>query len=263
MRKLRMLTALAVIGVSACAERVVNPAVVPEPPALEASPKLRPHNVEARHQAERVAEDKRKRSASSSRPNTPSASFKTEPPPGTQTPLLQELQQPHATPTGRAAVAIPSPTNEPDESNFPFEVLMPPPPEPAEPTFPSAPSIVELPPLLEPAVPTLPEVSIEAAMPPPPEAAQPSFPVAALMPPPTEPAEPSLPSQEEIIAESPLSIPFPDLSAPLSMHPRVEWEDVTGSFDIPHSQLSEVFEARPARPERQVPSLIRSPWPLP
>jgi hypothetical protein len=103
-------------------------------------------------------------------------------------------------------------------------------------------------------------VRIEAAMPAPPEPTEPRFPVAALMPPPPEPAEPSLPSQEEIVAESPISISYPDLPASLSLHPRFDWEEVTGSFEIPRSPLAGAFEIRL---ERQTPSLIRNPWPLP
>ena len=94
---------------------------------------------------------------------------------------------------------------------------------------------------------------------PPPEPAEPSFPVATLIPPPPEPAEPVLPSQEEVAAESPILIPFPELPASLSLHPRFDWEEVTGSFEIPRSPLAEAFGIRP---ERQIPSLIRNPWPL-
>jgi hypothetical protein len=261
MRNLGVFAALALSWITAsCAERMVSQTVIPEPVrAPQAGPKPRLSSVEARRQAETIAEDARKRSAIRPRRVSPSASFKIEQPPEPQTPLQQELQQPQATPTGRAAVAVPPPTTEPDASNFPYAALMPPPPEPAEPTFPSVPLTVELPPSSEPAAPVLPEMPMEAAMPLLPEPAKPSFPVAVLMPPPPEPAEPSLPSQEEATAENAVSIPFPDLSAPLSMHPRFDWEEVTGSFDIPHSPLSEVFEARP---ERQVPSLIRNPWPL-
>jgi hypothetical protein len=80
------------------------------------------------------------------------------------------------------------------------------------------------------------------------------------MPPPPEPAEPSLPSQEQVIAESPILIPFPDLLAPFSLQPRFDWVDVTGSFEIPRSPLVEASEL--SREER-IPSLIRNPWPLP
>jgi hypothetical protein len=220
MRNLGVLTALALSWITAsCAERMVSPTVIPEPVRTpQAGPKPPLNSVEARRQTETI--DARKRSAIRPRRVSPSASFKTEQPPEPQTPLPQELQQPQATPTGRAAVAVPPPTTEPDASDFPYAALMPPPPEPAEP----------------------------------------SFPVAVLMPPPPEPAEPSLPSREEATAEIVISIPFPDLSAPLSLYPRFEWEEVTGSFDILHSPLSEVFDARP---ERQVPTFIRSPWLLP
>jgi hypothetical protein len=245
---------------AACAERMVNPAVIPKSaPAPKAASKPRPSNVDARRQAERIAETARQRSDSRSQQVSPHASVRPEQPPEPEIPP-QVSQSREATPTGREAVAVLPPPVEPDESNFPFAALMPPPPEPAEPTFPSAPPTVELPPPPEPAAPILPEVSIEAAMPPPPEPAQPSFPVAALMPPSLEPAEPSLPSQEEIAAESPVPIPYPDLSAPLSLHPRFDWGEVTGSFEIPRRPMSEAFETSP---EGQIPSLIRNPWPLP
>ncbi|GEO18371.1 hypothetical protein MAE02_60670 [Microvirga aerophila] len=91
-----------------------------------------------------------------------------------------------------------------------------------------------------------------------PEAAEPSFPVAAL-PPPPDPAEPSLP-QEEIAAESVISVPYPDLPSYLSMRPRLVWADVTGSFEVPRIPLSEALERNP---EKRIPSFIRSPWPLP
>jgi hypothetical protein len=101
---------------------------------------------------------------------------------------------------------------------------------------------------------------MEAAIPPPPEPAEPSFPVTALMPPPPEPAELSLPSQEQVIAESPITIPFPDLLATLSLQPRFDWVDVTGSFEIPRSPLVETFETSP---EERIPTLIHNPWPPP
>lgn len=260
MRNLRVFTALAVIGLSACSERIVSLTAIPEAsPPPKATPKPRLHNVEAKHQAQKDEKDTRKRSASLSGIATPTASFKTEQPPEPQTPRPQELQQPQATPTGRAAVAVPPPTIEPDESNFPFAALMPPPPEPAEPTFPSVPSTVELPPPSEPAAPALPEMPKEAAMPLPPKPAEPSFPIATLMPPLPEPAEPSLPSQDEIIAESSISIPFPDLPAYLSLRLRFDWVDTVGAIDIPRGPVREISETNP---EGQVPSLIRNPWPL-
>jgi len=98
------------------------------------------------------------------------------------------------------------------------------------------------------------------ALPPPPEPAEPNFPFAALMPPPPEPAEPSLPSQEEVIIEGSIPIPFPDLASNLSLRPQFEWVDTVGSIEVPRSPLS---DAREASPEEGIPSLIRNPWPLP
>jgi hypothetical protein len=211
MRKLRMLTALAVIGVSACAERMVKPAVVPAPPAPKAAPKPRPTNVELRRQAEKIADGTRNLSVIRPRQVSPTASIRPEQPRESEAKPPKASAQTLETQTSSdppRATVLPPPF-EPDESNFPFAALMPPPPEPAEPTFPSVAPTVELPPPPQPAAPGLPGMPIEAAMPPPSEPAQPSFPVVELLPPPSEPAEPSLPSQEEIIAESSNSIPFP------------------------------------------------------
>jgi hypothetical protein len=263
MRQFGVFTALTLSWITAsCAERMVHPAVMPEPPAPKAASKPRPANVEARHRAETLAENTRKHSAIRSRPVTPGASAKPMPPPESQAPLPQVSQQPEETsisPNLPVAVALPPP-REPAEPNFPVAALMPPPPEPAEPTFPSDTPIVELPPPLEPAVPVLPEVPIEAVLPPPPEPAEPNFPFAALMPPPPEPAEPSLPSQEEVIIEGSNPIPFPDLASNLSLRPQFEWVGTVGSIEVPRSPLS---DAREASPEEGIPSLIRNPWPLP
>jgi hypothetical protein len=97
-------------------------------------------------------------------------------------------------------------------------------------------------------------------MPPLPEPAEPTFPVAALIPLPLEPAEPTLPShsQEEIAAESPLSIPFPEAPSYLSLRPRFDWVDAVGAIELPSRPLSEALEASP---EEQIPRLIRDPWP--
>jgi hypothetical protein len=157
------------------------------------------------------------------------------------------------------ATVLPPPL-ETDESNFPFAALMPPPPEPAEPAFPSVSPTVEHPPPLEPAAPVLPGVPIEAALPPPPEPAEPSFPIAALIPLPSEPAEPSLPSQEEVIIEGSILIPFPDLASTLSLRPQFDWVDTVGSIEVPREPVPETSEASP---EKQIPSLVRRPWPLP
>ncbi len=257
MRNLGVCTALGLSWIIAsCAESMVNPAGIPEPvPALEAAPKARPNNVEVRRQAKKIAEDAEMRSAILSRQVSPNVSPKEELPPQPEAQPPQAPQQPpepRISPEPPTVVVLPPPP-QPTEPNFPVAALMPEPPEPAEPTFSSTPPTVELPLPLEPAVPKVP---IEAAMPPPPEAAEPSFPVAAL--PPLEPAEPSLP-QVEIAAESLTSLSYPDLPSYLSMRPRLVWEDVTGSFEVPRRPLSEAPELNP---ERQIPSLIRNPWPL-
>ncbi len=258
MRQFGVFTALALSGMTAsCAERMAHPAVIPMPPPPKAASQPMSHNGEAGRQDETLAEDASKRSAIRSHQVTPSASVTPEPSLEPRAPLPQISQQ-KETPISReppAAVAL-SPPLKPAEPNFPIAALMPPPQQPAEPTFPSVPPTVELPSPPQSALPTLPEVPMEAVMPAPPEPAEPSFPVATLLPAPPEPAGPVLSSQNEVAAESPILIPFPDLSAPLSLHPRFEWEDVTGSLDFP---LAEAFEIRP---ERQIPSLIRNPFPL-
>jgi hypothetical protein len=263
MRQFGVLIALTLTWITAsCAERMVHSVVLPEPPAQNAASKQRPSNVEPRRQAEKIAEGTRNLSAIPPRQPTPSASLKPEQSPESEAPLPQVSKQPSETPTSRelpGPVALPPPP-EPDESNFPFAALMPPPPEPAEPTFPSVSPAVELPPPQEPAVPVLPEVTIEAVLPPPPEPAEPSFSVAELIPPPSEPAEPSLPSQEEVIIEGSIPIPFPDLASNLSLRPQFDWVDTVGSIEVPHGPLS---DAREASPEEGIPSLIRNPWPLP
>jgi hypothetical protein len=262
MHKFGVFTALTLSWVTAsCAERMVHPAVMPPSTLPKAASKPWPHNVEARHRAETLAENTRKHSAIRSHEVTPSARVKPEQSPERQAPLPQVSHQPNEPPSWReppTIVALPSPP-EPAESNFPITALMPPPPEPAEPTFPSISPTVELPPPLEPVVPVLPEVTVEAVLPPPPEPAEPSFPVAARIPPPPEPAEPSLPSQEEVIIESSIAIPFPDLASNLSLRPQFEWVDTVGSIEVPRSPLS---DAREASPEEGIPSLIRNPWPL-
>jgi hypothetical protein len=260
MHKFGVFTALTVSWITAsCAERMVHPAVIPQPTPLKAAPKPSPNNVEARHRAETIANDARMRSAIRSRQVTPTASLKPELSPEPHAPPPQVSQQPKQTPISReppATVGLPPP--EPAEPNFPVAALMPSPPEPAEPTFPSVSPIVELPSLPEPAAPILPEVPIEAGLPPPPEPAEPSFHVATLMPRPPEPAVPFLSSQEEVAAESPISIPFPDLASYLSLRPRFDWVDTVGAIEVPHSPRSETLETNP----EQIPSLIRNPWPL-
>jgi hypothetical protein len=263
MHKIGVLTALALSWITAsCAERMVHPSIVPQPTPPKAVSKPIPNNAEVRRRAVAVAENTGKPSAVRSRQVSPSASVKPEQSPEPQAPLPQASERPPETQTApdppMATVLLPP--LEPDESNFPFAALMPPPPEPAEPTFPSVSPTAELPPPLEPAVPVLPEVTIEAVLPPPPEPAEPSFPVAALIPPPSEPAEPSLPSQEDVIIESSIAIPFPDLASNLSLRPQFDWVDTVGSIEVPHSPLS---DARETSPEEGIPSLIRNHWPLP
>jgi hypothetical protein len=263
MHKFGVFTALTLSWITAsCAERMVHPAVIPQPTQPKAASKPWPHDVEVRRQAATMAEDVRRPSAVRPRAITPSSSVKPEHPPESEAQPPQASEQPpeaQTSPDPPMATVLPPPL-ETDESNFPFAALMPPPPEPAEPTFPSASLTVELPPLLEPDAPVLPEVPIEAALPPPPEPAEPSFPIAALIPPPLEPAEPSLPSQEEVIIEGSILIPFPDLASNLSLRPQFNWVDTVGSIEVPHSPLS---DAREPSPQEGIPSLIRNPWPLP
>jgi hypothetical protein len=264
MRQFGVFAALTLTWITAsCAERMVHPAVMPEPPAPKAASKLRPANVEPRRQAEKIAEGTRNLSAMPPRQVSPSASVKPEQPPESEAQPPQASEQPPQAQTSldpTTATVLPPPL-EPDESNFPFAALMPPPPEPAEPTFPSTPPAIELSSPPEPPTSSLPEVTAEAAMPPPPEPAEPSFPVATLMSPPPEPAEPTLSqhSQEQIASETPIPIPFPDLPSNLSLRPRFDWVDTVGAIELPHNPLS---EARKARPEERTPSLIRTPWPL-
>ena len=261
MRKFGVLTVLALSWITAsCAERLVHPAIIPQPTPPKAASRPIPDNVEVRRRTETIAENTGKRLMTRSRHVTPSASVKPEPSPESKTPLSHILQQPKEPPTSRelpaAVTLLPS---EPAEPNFPIAALMPPPPEPAEPTFPSTPRAIEPPPP-EPPTSTLPEVIVGAAMPLPPDPAEPSFPAAALIPPPSEPAEPSLPSQEEAIIESSIPLPLPDLASNLSLRPQFDWVDTVGSIEVPHSPLSQALEASP---EEGIPSLIRNPWPLP
>lgn len=205
MRQFGVLTALTLTWITAsCAERMMHPAVMPEPHAQKAASKQRPANVEPRRQAEKIAEGTRNLSAIPPRQVSPSASVESEQPPESEAQPPQASERPPETQTS------------PDP---PMATVLPP-PEPAEP----------------------------------------SFPVAALIPPPSEPAEPSLPSQEDVIIESSIAIPFPDLASKLSLRPQFEWVDTVGSIEVPHSPLS---EAREASPEEGIPSLIQNPWPLP
>jgi hypothetical protein len=264
MRQFGVFTALALSGITtSCAERMVHPAVMPEPPAPKAASKLRPANVEPRRQAEKIAEGTRNLSAMPPRQVSPSASVKPEQPPESEAQPPRASEQPPQAQTSldpTTATVLPPPL-EPDESNFPFAALMPPPPEPAEPTFPSTPPAIELSSPPEPPTSSLPEVTAEAAMPPPPEPAEPSFPVATLMHPLPVPAEPSLPPppEEQIAAESPKPVPFPDLPSYVSLRPVFIWVDTVGAIQLPHSPLSEGLEVSP---EERIPSLIRNPWPL-
>ena len=99
MHKFGVFTALTLSWITAsCAERIVHPAVIPQPTPPKAAPKPWPNNVEARHRAETIAEKAGKRSAIHSRQVTPSASVKPEPSPEPQAPLPQVSQQPEADP---------------------------------------------------------------------------------------------------------------------------------------------------------------------
>jgi hypothetical protein len=262
MRKLGVFTALALSGMTAaCAERLASPAMIPKPASIQRPEfKSRNNNVELRPQAKKATENTRKHLAVRDKGILPSTSNVPNQRSGHRAPLPQTSPEPQETSIERdpPVVAARPPHPEPAELNFPVAALMPSPAEPAEPTFPSAPPPIELPSPPEPLTSTLPEMPIEAAMPPPPEPAEPSFPVAALMPPPPEPAEPSLPSQDEIAKES--SIPYPELPAPLSLQPRFDWEEVTGSLEMPRNPVAEAFEVSP---EPAIPSLVRDPWPLP
>jgi hypothetical protein len=265
MHKFGVFAALTLSWITAsCAERMVHPAVIPQPTPSKAASKPRPHTVAARRQAETLAEATGKHSAIRSHEVTPSPSVKPEPPRELQTPLPQVPHQPNQPPSWRdppAAVTLPPPP-EPAEPNFPITALMPPPPEPAEPTFPSAPPVIELSSPREPPTSTLPAASSEATMPPPPDPAEASFPVATLMPPLLESAEPSLPSppEQQIAVESPMPVPFPDLPSYVSLRPRFDWVDTVGAIELPHNPRSKALEASP---QERTPRLIRNPWPLP
>jgi hypothetical protein len=265
MRKFGVLTALTLSWITAsCAERMVHQGVIHHSNPPKAASRPIPNNVEVRRRAETIAENTGKRPAIRSGQVTPSASVKPEQPPELEAQSPQASEQPpeaQTSPDPPMATVLPPPL-ETDESNFPFAALMPPPPEPAEPTFPSVSPIVELQAPAEPATSVLPEVPIEAALPPPPEPAEPSFPVATLMSPPPEPAEPSLPPppQAQIAAESLIPILFPDLPSYLSLSPRFDWVDTVGAIEVPRGPVPETSEASP---EKQIPSLIRSPWALP
>jgi hypothetical protein len=248
MHKFGVFAALTLSWITAsCAERMVHPAVMPQPTLPRVALKTQLHNVEVRHRAETIAENTGKRSAiRPPRQVAQSASVKPEPSPEPQAPLPQGSQRPKETPTSRELPAV---------------GVLPPPPEPAEPTFPSTPPAIDLSSPREPPTSILPEVSAEAAMPPPPDPAEPSFPVATLMPPLPEPAEPSLPPppQEQIAAESPTPILFPDIPSYLSLRPRFDWVDTVGAIELPQNPLSETLEAGA---EQRTPSLIRNSWPL-
>lgn len=263
MRKFAVLTALALSCITAsCAERMVHPTIIPQPTPPKAASKPIPNNVEMRRRTETIAENTGKHLAIRARQVTRSVSVKPEQSPEPQALLPQVSQQTKETPTSReppAVVASPPPP-ESAEPSFPVAALMPPPPEPAQPIFPSTPRPIEPLPPPEPPISTLPEVSLEAVMPQPPNPAEPSFPVAALIPAPSDPAEPSLPSQEQMAAGSSTPIPFPELPSYLSLSPRFDWVDTVGSIEVPRGPVPETSEASP---EKLVPSLIQSPWPLP
>jgi hypothetical protein len=298
-RNLRVFAALVLSGMTAsCAERVVTPAGIASPsPAPEAEPNLRLNIVGENRRTVVIMEGAKKRSAARTRQVDDSA--RTERRLEVRAPKSQTSQAPREpwhNPPSVAALPLPP---KPAEPSVPAVAVLPPPPEPAEPNFPlppfphesavgiasvpplapdasveaaklpprvpSAPTLSSVPPSTEAAptpelaAPSVPEASPEAAMPPLPEPAEPTFPMAARMPPPPEPAEPLLPEPDAIAAETPVSIPLPELSENLSLRPRSDWREVTETFSIPRSLLSGVVETNP---ERSFPSLILDPWPL-
>jgi hypothetical protein len=288
MRNLGAFAALILSGMTAsCAQRVLPPANIASPsPAPEAVPDLHPkmlgesrraavvmegaekrlaarvRQVDARAITQRHPEaqtSKSEKSQASREPwrNPPSVAALPPPPePGEPSPPAAALLPP---PPEAAEPAFPSTPHR--IAPAPVEAAIPAPPEPAAPTLPSVPAAAEPAPTPEPAVPSVSELAREAVMPPLPEPAEPSFPTAALtMSPPPEPAGPSLPEQEVTAAETSVSIPFPELTENMSLHPRSDWRDVTETFSIPPSLLSGAYGTDP---ERRYPSLVRDPWPLP
>jgi hypothetical protein len=99
MHKFGVFTALALSWITAsCAERMMHPAVLSQPTPPKAASKPRPHNGEARRQAETLAKDASVHSTFRSRQITPSASVEPEPSRELQTPLPQVPHQPNEPP---------------------------------------------------------------------------------------------------------------------------------------------------------------------
>jgi hypothetical protein len=286
MRKLPVFAAFVLCSmIPSCAERVVPPANIapPDPASRKAAPNPQPNIREAKRQAAVIMTDAKKRLATRARQIV--ASTRTELRPeakGSRSPTSQVPRKPERNIPSTAA--RPSPL-EPAASTAPAIALLPPPPRPAEPTFPSAPYQVggmhvqahtshlardtpieaavpppqEPAPAPEPATPPISGSSLEALLPPLPEPAEPSFLTAAQVPPPPELADPVLLDQESIAAETPVSIPLPELSESLSLRPRSDWRDVAETFSIPHSLIPDDFVPSA---QRSVPSLVEHPWPL-
>ena len=145
MHKFGVFAALTLSWITAsCAERMVHPAVIPQPTSPKAASMPSPNNVEAKHRTETIAENTGKRSAMPPRKVSPSASVKSEQPSESEVQPTQASEQPSEDQTSLdppMATAL-APPLEPDESNFPFAALMPPPPEPAEPSLPSQEEVI-------------------------------------------------------------------------------------------------------------------------
>src|SRR5688500_9599255 len=119
MHKFMVLTALALSWITAsCAERMVHPAIIPQPSPPKAASKPIPNSVEVRRRTEIIAENTGKRSAIRARQVTPSASVKPEQPPESEAQPPPASEQPPETQTSSTpptATVLPSPL-EPDDS---------------------------------------------------------------------------------------------------------------------------------------------------
>ena len=279
MRNRGVVTTLVLSGMLvACAQRVVPPANIAEP--APAPSKAAPNPPGARPQVAAIREEPRKHSAVRTRrvvvdarmeqprealaakPQTSEAEREQwrDPPPVAALPPPSEPAEP-------TFPSIPHPSEpalgqgsiDPSVADRSAETMMPLPPEPAQPTWPAVPPVTEVARASEIASPPGPEISPKATVPPSPEPADSGFPLAALMPPPPEPAESFLPEQGEPAAEGVALLPFPELSETLSLSPRFDWREVTATFSIPRSLVAGALEANS---EKEVPSLVREPWPL-
>src|ERR671920_2072535 len=94
MHKFGVFAALTLSWITAsCAERMGHPAVMPQSTLPKAASKPRPHNVEAKHRDETLAESARKRSAIRAGQVIPSASVKPEQPPESEVQPPQASEQ--------------------------------------------------------------------------------------------------------------------------------------------------------------------------